>query len=125
METEGLIDAVFVVVFGGPLVAVPVVAADSRLLRLRIGCAGLRMAVDSVSSERAVGISLWEVFRENGEGERAVWLSLAEELRFIGLSGRLLDERDVLRCRVIAPGIFNKLENWAAFTVLFSLSRWL
>jgi hypothetical protein len=65
------------------------------------------MTVDSASSERAVGISLCEVFRENGEGERVVWLSLEEELRFIGLSGRLLEERDVVRCRVIAPGIFN------------------
>lgn len=66
------------------------------------------MTVGSTSIERAAGISLWEVLREKGEGERALRLRRAEELRLIGLSGRLVDDLDVLRCLVIAAGIFQQ-----------------
>jgi hypothetical protein len=76
-----------------PFEAFPAFVERRALLRL-IGTGGFKIAVESVLDSGGACISLWEVFGENGLGDRPPWPSRAEEPRLIGLSGRLLDLLD-------------------------------
>jgi hypothetical protein len=84
IDLDNELDRVF-----DPFVAFPALVERRALLRL-IGTGGFKIAVESALDSGGAGISLCEVFGENGLGERLPWLSRAEELRLIGLSGRLL-----------------------------------